>query len=66
MNLVTLILFIFCIINFICSKTLNKRATLKIIPLSNCKAKLNDGRLIDLTSLDDPSSPRYFSDKFSL
>lgn len=58
MNLFTIILFIFCIINFIYSKTFNRSATLKIVPLSTCKAKLNDGRLIDLTSLDDPANPR--------
>ena len=26
--------------------------------LSSCKVKLDDGKIIDLTSLDNPSSPR--------
>ncbi|RNA04783.1 hypothetical protein BpHYR1_035714 [Brachionus plicatilis] len=45
---------------FICvnSKILNQSLSSKIIPLSPCKAQLNDGRLIDLTSLDDPTNPR--------
>ena len=27
--------------------------------LSNCKAKLDDGSIIDLTSLDDVNNPKY-------
>jgi hypothetical protein len=27
--------------------------------LSNCKARLSNGKLIDLTELDNPSHPRF-------
>jgi hypothetical protein len=27
--------------------------------LSNCKAKLDDGSIVDLTSQDKPNSPRF-------
>jgi hypothetical protein len=33
-------------------------ATLAVTKLSNCKAQLDDGKIIDLTSLDNANSPR--------
>jgi hypothetical protein len=27
--------------------------------ITNCKVKLDDGSIIDLTSLDNPTNPRY-------
>ncbi|RNA34496.1 hypothetical protein BpHYR1_048778 [Brachionus plicatilis] len=58
MKLKIYFLFTFCVINCLVSKILNQSTSSEIIPLSPCKAQLNDGRLIDLTSLDNPTSPR--------
>lgn len=33
--------------------------------LGSCKAKLDDGRIIDLSSLDNPSKPRYLTKNVS-
>ena len=33
-------------------------ATLALTKLTNCKAILDDGRVVDLTSLDNPNNPR--------
>ena len=33
--------------------------TVGIEKLSTCKVKLDDGKIIDLTSLDNPMSPRF-------
>ena len=40
--------------------SLNKTYSLKNVPskITSCKVKLSDGQFIDLTSLDDPASPR--------
>lgn len=42
----------------------NKTKTLGIKKLSSCKAELDDGRLIDLTSLDRQRNPRFKIENF--
>ncbi len=39
---------------------------LGVTPLSACKVQLDDGRIVDLSSLDDASNPKYFKLYFSL
>ena len=38
-----------------------KETSLGVDRITTCKAKLDDGRIIDLTSLDNAGSPRYFN-----
>ena len=38
-----------------------KETTVGVHRITTCKAKLDDGTTIDLTSLDNAGSPRYFN-----
>ena len=38
-----------------------KETTAGVDKITTCKAKLDDGMIIDLTSLDNAGSPRYFN-----
>lgn len=41
---------------------LNQTYSLNEVPdkITNCKVKLSNGKYIDLTSLNNPNSPRYY------
>ncbi|CAF0705781.1 unnamed protein product [Brachionus calyciflorus] len=57
-----MLVFLVFFFNFASSKSVNNTKNLKFTQLSSCKAQLDDGSLIDLSSLDNPSSPRTVRD----
>ena len=59
---VILVQFLFLTTIYIESKSTLKKPT----KLSSCKAQLDDGSIVDLTSLDDSSSPRLANVLFSV
>ncbi|CAF1091801.1 unnamed protein product [Brachionus calyciflorus] len=59
---IKLLFFFAFFFNFASSKSLNNTKNLKFTQLSSCKVQLDDGGLIDLTSLDNPSKPRTDTD----